>query len=42
MTLLIDADERLGIALNVIGDPAVPTLEDVEIKADKLVGFVVR
>jgi len=41
-TLLIDADERLGIAVNVIGDPAVPTLIDVATETDKLVGFVVK
>jgi hypothetical protein len=41
-TELIDADERLGIAVNVIGDPAAPTLVDVATETDKLVGFVVK
>jgi hypothetical protein len=41
-TLLIDADERLGIAVNSIGDPAAPTLSDVAIETDKLAGFVVK
>jgi hypothetical protein len=38
-TLLIDADERLGMAVNVIGDPAVPTLIDVPTDTDIAVGF---
>jgi hypothetical protein len=38
-TLLIDADERLGMAVNVIGDPAVPTLIDVPTVTDIAVGF---
>ena len=41
-TLLMDADERLGIAVNVIGDPAAPTLVDVATETDKLVGVVVK
>jgi len=41
-TELIDADERLGIAVNVIGDPAVPTLVEVATETDKLVDFVVK
>jgi hypothetical protein len=36
------ADEGLGIAVSVIGEPALPTLVDVETKTDKLVGFVVE
>ena len=39
-TLLIDADERLGIAVNVTGEPAVPTLVDVPIDTDIAVGFM--
>jgi len=38
-TLLREADARLGITVNVIGDPAVPTLADEAIEIDKLDGF---
>jgi hypothetical protein len=38
----MDADERLGIAVNVIGDPAAPTLVDVEINTDNFAAFVVK
>jgi len=41
-TLLIDAEETLGIAVNVTGDPAVPTLADVATEIDTLVGFAVK
>jgi hypothetical protein len=41
-TLLIDAEETLGIAVNVIGEPAAPTLVDVATETEKLVGFVVK
>jgi hypothetical protein len=41
-TLLIDAEERLGITVNVIGDPATPTLSDVATETEKLAGFVVK
>ena len=40
VTLLMDADDGVGIAVNVIGDPAVPTLTDVAIDTDN--GFIVR
>jgi hypothetical protein len=32
----------LGIAVNVIGDPAAPTLLDAATEADKLVGLLVK
>jgi len=35
------ADERLGIAVNVTGDPAVPTLVEVATDTDNGVGFMV-
>jgi hypothetical protein len=35
----MDADEGLAIAVNVIGDPAVPTLIDVPTDTDRAVGF---
>jgi hypothetical protein len=38
----MDADEGLTITVNVIGDPAVPTLVDVPTETDKLVGLVVE
>jgi hypothetical protein len=41
-TLLIEADERLGIAVNVIEDPATPTLSDVATETEKLTGLVVK
>jgi hypothetical protein len=40
-TLLMDADEGVGIAVNVIGDPAVPTLIDVATETDRAVGLIV-
>jgi hypothetical protein len=41
-TLLIVADERLGMTVNVTGDPAVPTLVDVATDTDSGVGFMLR
>jgi hypothetical protein len=38
----MDADERLGIAVNAIGEPTAPTLVDAETKTDNFVGFVVK
>jgi hypothetical protein len=40
-TLLIDAEEGVGIAVNVIDDPAVPTLVDVATETVRGVGFMV-
>jgi hypothetical protein len=36
------ADERLGIAVKVTGDPAVAMLVDVAIDTDSAVGFMLR
>jgi hypothetical protein len=36
------ADERLGIAVNVIGEPAVPILADAATDTESGVGFIVR
>jgi hypothetical protein len=41
-TLPMDADERLGKAVNVIGDPIDPILVDVATDTEKLVGFDVK
>jgi hypothetical protein len=38
----MDADDRLGNAVNVIADPMDPILVDVATETDKLVGFVVK
>jgi hypothetical protein len=40
--LVMDADERLGIAVNVTGDPALATLVDVATDTDSSIGFEVR
>jgi hypothetical protein len=41
-TLLIDTDERLGITVNVIGVPTVPTLVEEATETEKLVGLLVK
>jgi hypothetical protein len=41
-TLLIDADDGLGTAVNMIGEPAVATLDDVATDTDRGIGFVFR
>jgi hypothetical protein len=41
-TLLTVADERLGIAVNVIGELALPILVDVATDTDMGVGFMFR
>jgi hypothetical protein len=38
----MDADEGVGIAVNVTGDPAVPTLVDVATDTNSAVGFMLR
>jgi hypothetical protein len=38
----MDAEDGLDITVNVIGDPAVPTLVDVATETDKLVGLLVK
>jgi hypothetical protein len=42
VTLLIDAEDELGIAVNVIGDPAAPTLVDAATETDRLDGLLVK
>jgi hypothetical protein len=42
VTVLIDAEDKLGIAVNVIGDPAPPTLVDTATETDKFVGLLVK
>jgi hypothetical protein len=41
-TLLIEAEDELGITVNVSGEPAVPTLVEVATEIDRLVGLLVR
>jgi hypothetical protein len=41
-TVLIDAEDELGIAVNVIGDPAAPTLVEAATETPKLVGLLVK
>jgi hypothetical protein len=36
------ADERLGIAVNVTGDPVFPTLVEVATDTDMVVGLVFK
>jgi hypothetical protein len=38
----MEAEETLGIAVNVTVDPAVPALADVATEMDTLAGFAVR
>jgi hypothetical protein len=40
--LLIDADEGVTIAVNVIGEPTLPILVDAATDTDRGVGFMVR
>jgi hypothetical protein len=42
ITLLINAEDGLGIAVNVTGVPAVATLVDVATDTDRAGGFIVR